>query len=46
MKLEFKSGRSMPLSHVFKWSLSQIGILIFFICPFWFLDYFLIKNAF
>lgn len=46
MKLEFKSGRPMPLSHVFKWSLSQIGILIFFIGPFCFIGYFLIKNAF
>lgn len=39
MKLYFKSGRRMPLSHVFKWSISQIGVLVFFFGPPLFLGY-------
>lgn len=44
MKLQFKSGRKMPLSHVFKWSLAQIGMLVFFIGPFCFLGWQFFSN--
>ena len=44
MKLEFKSGRRMPISHVFKWVLSQIGIVLFVFGPFVFLGYQFFSN--
>lgn len=43
MNLEFKSGCLMPLSHVFKWSISQILALIFLFGPWFFIGYQLLQ---
>lgn len=39
--MRFRSGRHMPLSHVIRWSLSQLLILAFLLGPWVFIALFL-----